>query len=574
MKVIKYFSVVLSAAMLLVSCNDDFLDNQPKGTVSGDQLNTPKTVEDMVVAAYSAIGNDHWTVPFGSMWAYGSVRSDDSYKGGGGTGDVGDFNNYELFTFNRPNQGSTDLLWYRLYVGVSRANDALARINNLSETEYPQKVQREAEMRFVRGHFNFMLKILFKQFPYIDETKQKDEYAQISNVEYTSDELWEKVADDFRFAAENLSFASQEVGRPSQSTAKAYLAKALLYQAYEQDAQHSVVNVNRENLEQVVTLVDEITGSYALQSDYGQNFLWQYENNQESVFAIQRSVDDGTPNGRLDMGSALNYPMGSTYGCCWFNIPSQNLVNSYQTDQNGLPKFDTYDATDLVSAPDFKAHTVDPRVNHTVGIPGQPWKYQPSVMYERSWARTPELYGVFSSMKEVQQPDCACLRKVGPFFASSKNNVVIRYADVLLWKAEALIELGRQDEALPLINSIRERAQNSTGMLKDANGNLISDFRVDTYKPGVNIDWTQENARKALRWERRLEFAMEGIRFFDLVRWGIAAETLNAYFDSEETKRQYLKDAQFQKGRDEYLPIPQQQIDFSKGLYKQNANWN
>lgn len=249
------------------------------------------------------------------------------------------------------------------------------------------------------------------------------------------------------------------------------------------------------------------------------------------------------------------------------------MLNSFQTDQNGLPKFETYNAIDLVTAQDFKANTVDPRVNHTVGIPGQPWKYQPNVVYEQSWARTPELYGYFSSMKDAQQPDCACLRRVGPFFASSKDNIIIRYADVLLWKAEALIELGRQDEALPIINMIRERAAGSTEMLKDANGNYISKFQVDTYKPGENISWTQDAARQALRWERRLEFAMEGIRFFDLVRWGVADETLNAYFETEEEKRQYLTEAQFQEGRDEYLPIPQQQIDFSNGLYKQNANW-
>lgn len=573
MKVIKYLGIVLSSAMLLVSCNDDFLDNQPKGTISGDELNTPGTVEDMVIAAYAAIGNDHWTVPYASMWPYGSVRSDDSYKGGGGTGDVGDFNNYELFTYNRPTQGSTDLLWYRLYVGVSRANDALARINGLSEEEYPLKTQRQAEMRFIRGHLYFLLKILFNQFPYIDETVPKDDYAQISNVEYTSNELWEKIAEDFRFAAGNLSNTSPEVGRADQGAAKAYLAKTLLYQAYEQDDQHNVTNINREKLEQVVSLVNEISGQYSLEDDFGKNFLWQYENGPESVFAVQNSIDDGTPSGRLDMGTALNYPMGPVYGCCWFNIPSQNLVNSYKTDENGLPQFESYNTTDLGTAQDFKANNVDPRLNHTVGIPGQPWKYKKDIIYEKSWARTPEIYGYFSSMKEAQQPDCPCLRKVGPFFADSKNNYIIRYDDVLLWKAEALIEMGRQDEALPIINLIRERAQNSIDMLKDAQGNYISKYKIALYKPGVNINWTQENARQALRWERRLEFAMEGIRFFDLVRWGIAAETLNSYFDVEETKHQYLKDAQFQKNRDEYLPIPQQQIDFSKGLYKQNANW-
>ena len=157
--------------------------------------------------------------------------------------------------------------------------------------------------------------------------------------------------------------------------------------------------------------------------------------------------------------------------------------------------------------------------------------------------------------------------------ASSKNTDIIRFADVLLWKAEALIELGRQDEALPIINEIRQRAINSTAMLKMNDGNPSSNYKMDIYKPGENCDWTQEFARQALRWERRLELAMEGIRFYDLVRWGIAGDYINNYFAEEKTKREYLKDGQFSKGKHEYFAIPQNQIDFSKGLYQQNHGW-
>jgi hypothetical protein len=95
---------------------------------------------------------------------------------------------------------------------------------------------------------------------------------------------------------------------------------------------------------------------------------------------------------------------------------------------------------------------------------------------------------------------------------------------------------------------------------------------VDEYD-GVNLAWTQENARQALRWERRLEFACEGPRFFDLVRWGIAEETLNAYLTKEKTRRDFLNDAVFKAGRDEYYPIPQREIDFTKGLYTQNVGY-
>ena len=157
--------------------------------------------------------------------------------------------------------------------------------------------------------------------------------------------------------------------------------------------------------------------------------------------------------------------------------------------------------------------------------------------------------------------------------SSSSNWQLIRFADVLLWKAEALIELGRKDEALPLINQVRQRADNSTGRLKQMNGNYTSTYKIELYEQGVNTDWTEDEARQVLEWERRLEFAMEGSRFFDLVRWGIAAEYLNHYFSTESSKRTYLQTASFQKGRDEYLPIPLNQINYSKGLYTQNTNW-
>lgn len=575
MKRFKYLVTVALVFTFLVSCGESFLNYQPKGTISGSQLNTPQRVDQMVTAAYAALGNDHWTVPYTNMWPYGDVRSDDAYKGGGGTADQAGYNKYEQFSFISTDQGKGDQMWYRLYVGVSRANEALKRIEELDQNEYPLKKQRMGEMRFIRGHFYFLLKTLYKHVPYINETVPEDSLKMVSNVKYSNDELWNKIADDFKFAVDNLPENQEQVGRPNKFTAEAYLAKVRLYQAYEQDEQNNVVNINQNRLQEVVQLTDDVinSGKYGLFDDYAKNFLWKYDNGKESVFAIQNSIDDGTPNGRLDMGNGLNYNMAPEYGCCWFHVPSQNLVNAYKTDSDGLPEFDTYNNSSMKDSADFQNNTVDPRLDHTVGIVSHPFKYESDFIDKEGWARTPSIYGPFSTMKETQQPDCPCFKKVGPFYASSKNTVVIRYADVLLWKAEALIELGRQNEALPIINQIRQRAQNSKDRLRYSNGNYVSNYHIETYKPGVNIQWTQANARKALRWERRLEFAMEGERFFDLVRWGIAAETLNKYFETEKQRHEYLKEAHFTEHRDEYLPIPQQQIDFSDGNYQQNNGW-
>src|SRR5690606_1080953 len=374
----------------------------------------------------------------------------------------------------------------------------------------------------------------------------------------------------------NLPVDQPEVGRANKISAMAYLAKVRLYQAYEQDDNHNVVAINPARLNEVVQLTEEVmaSGKYDLQPDFAENFLYGYDNGPESVFAIQFSIDDGTSIGRLSMATSLNYSLAPQYGCCWFHLPSQNMVNAFQTSNEGLPRFDDFNEFELDDDDLTPAGVgVDPRIDHTIGIAGHPFKYQPDILYSHSWERISTLYGSFGNMKEQQAADCPCFRKVGPFFGSSKNIDVIRYADVILWRAEALIELGRHDEALPLINMIRERAANSTGRTKHADGTDPSNYRISPYVDGVNINWTQDNAREALRWERRLEFAMEGPRFFDLVRWGIAAETLNGYLDKEKTRRTFLSSAQFTKGRDEYYPIPQREIDFTKGLYKQNPGY-
>lgn len=572
---IKILAILMIATGFLVSCSDSFLEMAPKSAISNDQLKTPENAESMAIAAYSELGNDHYTAP-NSLWPYADNTSGDSYKGGGGTGDIWEFNFMELFAFNTTDNPLIDQKWYRLYVGIGRANEALKVINELTSDEFPNKTERQAEMRFLRAHQYFILKTMFKYIPWIDETVSGEAFKEISNKEFTDQELWDKIADEFQFAVDNLPEMQTEKGRVNKYAAIAYLAKTRLYQAYEQNEQNSLTTINAAKLEQVVSLVNQViaSGQYSLFPDFGYNFLQTHDDGgTESVFAIQRSIDDGTPKGRLDWGNMLNYPMNPEYGCCWFHIPTQNLVNSFKTDGKGLPQFDTFNSSDVLEGADFYDNNFDVRLDHTVAIPGHPWKYDSNFIYQKDWARAIQIYGHFSSLKESQHYECACFQKVPPFMASSKNTDIIRLADVLLWKAEVLIELGRQDEALPIINEIRQRAMNSTGMLKSNDGNPVSNYKMEIYKPGENCIWDQDFARQALRWERRLELAMEGIRFFDLVRWGIASDYINNYFAKESTKREYLKDGHFTKGKHEYFAIPQNQIDFSKGLYQQNHGW-
>ncbi|MCU7548698.1 RagB/SusD family nutrient uptake outer membrane protein [Chitinophagaceae bacterium LB-8] len=568
--------LLVSAVVSFAGCKK-YLDFEPKGTLTIDQLQTPDKVDALVTAAYAAIGNDFWDGSITSMWAYGSVRSDDAYKGGGSVGDVGEYNTYEQYNLVTPTTiGNANNTWTRAYGAISRANFALQQLEKLTTAEMSNKAVRQAEARFLRGHMHFFLKLLFKHIPYIDEKLSEAEILATSNRKYSNDQLWDKIAEDFQFAIDNLPETQSQVGRANKWAAKAYLAKVRLYQAYEQDENNNVTNINKNRLNEVVNLTTEIinSGKYSLQPDFAENFLFGFDNGPESIFAVQFSINDGTSIGRLSMATSLNYSLAPQYGCCWFHIPSQNMVNAFKTGSNGLPQFDSFNDVALTDA-DLTTNgaPVDPRIDHTVGIQGHPFKYNPNIRYDHSWERIAALYGSFGNMKEQQEATSPSFKKVGPFYGSAKNIDIIRYADVLLWKAEALIELGRQSEALPLINQIRARAKSSTQRTRLANGTAPSNYRIEDYKDGVNINWTQANARKALQWERRLEFAMESPRFFDLVRWGIAAETLNAYLAVEKTRRTYLSAAKFTKGRDEYFPIPQKEIDFTKGVYTQNPGY-
>ena len=569
----------LGFTLAIVASCASLLDQVPQGVISDVDLQTPDKVEQMINAAYSFIGQNHFNKQFGEPYEEGSVRGGEAYKGGSGTNDNGERDRWEQFVYMQPTtSGDLDNLWWVHYVSVGRIHDALRRAEKLTDAEYPLKNRRIAELRFLRAHVYFYMKVCFKFFPYIDENTPDDQYDKVSNTDLTNLELWGKLIDDLRFAAANLPTVQPEVGRPNKFAAEAYLAKMLLFAAYEQDEKHNVTAINKDKLTEVASLCDDVikNSGKSLFPDYARNFLYEYENGQESIWAVQFSANnDGSSTGRLN--SWLIYPVNSDYGCCGFLQPSVNLMNRYKT-VNGVPDFDNFNTgTMLDNKAAFATTPMDPRLLHTACVPNMPWKYAPDYIMQNSWVRTPEVYGYTMSQKMIVLPDCPCFRKTNPFMGSGLNWDVLRMDEVMLMRAEALIQLGgagNLNEALNLINSIRKRAATSTGLLKFADGTPTGKFDVRPYEPGVNCPaWDQNFAFKALKWERQLEFATEGKWFFDLVRWGIAAEEMNKYFEVEKTRRTYLSGARFTKNRDEYFPVPQQQINYVKGLYKQNYGW-
>jgi hypothetical protein len=563
------FLIGLAAIVLFGACKKQ-LDYTPTGVLSSTDLTTTEAAEGLVTAAYAAIGNGDMIGPIYSNWVYGSVRSDDAYKGGGGTGDVGEVDALEHYNLVTPSMGAfVSRTWQNLFKSISRANVALRAVNAFSDAAYPQKKTRIAELRFLRAHSYFTMKLLYKNIPIFDETATEADILKTKN-DLSNEDSWNKIAADFQYAIDNLPPTQTQLARANKHAAQAYLAKLRLFQAYEQNATHQVTSINTARLQEVVALTQAViaSGKYSLSADIADNFLPETENGPESVFAIQFTINDGTTSGRLNYEDGLNYPHGAPqYGCCGFHAGSQNLVNAHTTDVNGLPNFSTFNNSNA----DLSTVSVDVRLDHTVGIDGHVYKYDNTKPFSNSWVRDPGVYGNFHTMRNQQLASSSSYFKNGPFMGVAKNYDVIRYDDVLLMQAEAYIELGQHDKALPIINSIRNRAAASTGRLKKANGMFASIYNV---KPYPAAGWTQAYARQALQWERRLEFATEGHRFFDLVRWGIAAQVLNQYIAVEKTRRPFLATALFTAGRDEYLPIPQSEITFTNGLYKQNPGYN
>ena len=575
----KIFQYILVAVSLFsaTSC-DSFIEVEPEGVI--DEQLAMENPDKMVTAAYAMLGDCWYTYPF-NLWPYGDVASDDCLKGGSGTTDTG-YHPMEIWSTMTSTPGEFDELWYRLYCAISRCNRALVSVAEYGEGKLGAETakQRDAEVRFLRAHFYFKLLTMFRQIPWIDEEVYKNNaQEQTRNDEFTYEELFQKIIDDFKVAYDVLPAEQQDGGRVNKIAAASYLAKCYLTLAWGDgyEATNGVNHINQEYMKKVVEYTDVVKSSqYGYLEDFGDIFLPEYKNSKESIFAVQCSdyKDDNTTFGRANWSNMLNGCWG-IWSCGWdFHKPSQNLVSAFKT-KDGLPDFDNFDKTidyPINGVP--TAQKWDPRLFHTVGMPTFPYKYEESYTLTKDNSRTPNTYGYYTSLKEVPQ------RSKGetfnsPWQAFDMNDYVFRYSDVMLMRAEALIEIGQLGEARTIINDIRQRAKNSVAKhIQYAADQCEIALYPDTYFKD------KETARKCLQWERRLELAMENGRYFDLRRWGIASKTLNAYFETEkndvydgQTYAQYLKDAHYTPGKNEFYPVPYNQLYYVPGLYSQNKGY-
>lgn len=551
---------------LLVACQKDFLDVSPENVISEDNLD----LEQLVVSAYSGLDyrfntgefRDDW--PFDhapSNWAFSDIRSGDAYKGGGGVGDNpgGGMHALEIHQVF-PSSENVYNLWRALYFAIYRVNSAIVAINN--DSSFANQNLRIAELKVLRAHFYFELMKNFGSFAYIDENTPID---QVSTIENSFDVafLWGKIETDLQVGIDQLPDSQTDLGRVNKMVAHALMSKAKLFQQQWQSAyDHADIVIG--------------SGNYSLVADIERLYSSPGYGNSENVFAIQYSVDDGSNFGNLNFGDLLNSPDSPADDTNHpylngddFHKPSQNIVNAFKVDANGLPLLDSYNNSDL--APNDTTTPIDPRLDHSVGRPGITWKKWTNMPQQDNWSRDIPTYGKYVRKKNQIDPYDSSRPSQGfPWAKGALDHPLIKYSDVMLWKAEAALELGNIVEGVTIINQIRTRAMNSPRVY-DFNDNSrdAANYQIGLYPTNV----TQQYALDALRMERRLELHNEGHHFYDLVRWGIATSWINDYMFTESAKRLYYSGAQFNTGRDEYLPIPQIEIDASGGVYQQRSGY-
>lgn len=597
MKKLSIFLAVIIVLAVSNSCSEDFLTRTPPGSTSENVFYDAKGIDALLIGTY-AIVPSYWGVSRGGSiqnWTYGSVASDDAYKGSE-EGDQAPVNEIERWAVPTTNSYPVQKWKLTLGMGVFRANKTLNVIDKSLElgtiTEAQAKDYR-AELLFLRGLFNFEARLVFGDYiPIL--TEDVEDPAQVSN-ENPEGAVLNQIISDLKFAWENLPESQAQPGRPTK-----YAAMALAARAYLQDLKYA----------EAKPLLDNIinSGKYVLMERFIQNFEIETNNNAESIFEVQANVNDVDRSYNAEMGIGLNFPHGGDIGmCCGFHQPSQNLVNAFKVDENGHPLFDTFNNTDLkndaglASHDEFipDGHLVDPRLDFTVsrrGIPYKDW----GVNRGAAWVRKQTDGGPYlpASKPFFKKAERYSLSTTTGYMTgvNANNYRYIRYSHVLLWRAEVAAFEGDLPRALELVNMIRERAGNDMVMGKVKVYSLSADF----YPWGEegDIDWAQpaanykvgpyasfanaDEAMRAVQWEQRLEFATEGMRFFDLRRWDnlpnkiggkSMAQVLNDFAAADlRVRPSFMKGAAF-TSNNKYMPVPQAEIDLQPGVLVQRPEY-
>lgn len=548
----KYMAIatVFAASSLSLTSCDDFLDLKPTGTFTEEQLDD-SSIEGLMVSAYAGLeahffgNNESFAGPI-TNWVF-DVRSDDALKGGGDITMEQYIHQLEVSNVTSDNAVALDK-WRNNYYAISRVHKAMNAIEN---SNIANKATYLGELKLLRAYFYFDLIRIFKQVPYF--TENEDPNGKRAD-EYTRDQIFSFIKQDLVDAYSVLPEEQSQAGRFNKYVAAAVMAK---------------VSAFTSNWSDVETYANYVIASnkYDFYDNYGDMSKIEFNNKKESIMAVQFSTANN--NAHINWSNLLNttYSEGALFGTGDdFFLGSQNLVDAFATDNNGLPYLDGSDhyVKTTENGDGNYDGNVDPRLDFTVGRLGMPFRGH---TYNKKWCRAYDIYGEYSGKKGLIDPSSPDMVQGFPWGASALNYCIIRYSDIVLLKAEALIEQNKQlDEARTLINDVRKKAQRSI------DGNYTPQD-LDPFNANYNVGlypsegWTQEYARKAVRMERRLELAMEGNRWFDLLRWNTAVSTVNAYMQSEKKYHTYYAGNSISE--DElYFPVPYEEVNNSNGLYK------
>ena len=546
-----YAAVVMAMGLSVGSC-DDMLDTKPQGVFTDEQIGDKEAI-DLMTSAYATLlnhyfgNNESFAGPINN-WVF-DVRSDDALKGGDGVTMEGYIHQLEVGNVQSDN-AVADFKWRNNFFSISRCNTAIRGIIASESISDEDKDSFIAEMKTLRAYYYFDMLRIFAKFPYFDENVANPSLCRAD--QYSREEIAGFIKQDLRDSYKALPQSQDQVGRFNRYVAAALLARVDLFTSDWAEAE-----------EYAGYVID--SHKYELYHNFLDMSKPEYNNQFESVLAIQFSSANSPDQYNYNNCLNCTWSEGNLYGNGDdFYLASQNLVNAFRTDANGLPYLDGAPDDKNVDKADFDGN-VDPRLDFTLGRIGMPWR---SHEYNDKWCRNLDVYSQFSGKKPYPAPESPYVKPgIVPWGASSLNYILIRYADVMLMKAEALIEQGKDlEEARTLINDIRRRAARSVDPSYepiDCNP-MIANYNVGEYPATA---WTREYARKAVRNERRIELAMEGLRWFDLVRWGNVVETVNAYYADEVKVRSYYQGAHL--SQDEiYFPIPVNQVDNAGDLYK------
>ncbi|PHN07533.1 RagB/SusD family nutrient uptake outer membrane protein [Flavilitoribacter nigricans] len=572
------FVALMACMVFMVSCGDDFLEVEPTGQLAESTLANKAGIEGLLIGAYATLNGEFGNRFEGpNRWVTGGILGGDANKGTD-PGDYSTINPIQRYEIN-PTNGDINNLWRGRYEGISRCNYVLRLLPAAEDITEAEATRIAAEARMLRAHFYFDLKIQFNSIPYIDETL--DYGLGIEEVPNSPD-IWDKIEADFQFAFDNLPETQAQIGRVNKWAAGAYLGKTYLFQ---------------EKWSQAKSMFDQVIANgvtpsgdkYALLDDFAQIYNAENDNHAEAVFAVQSANNTGS-TANANYFDDLNYPYNTGSdgpgNCCGFNQPSFSLVNSFRVDANGLPLLDgSYNTAanevkhdyGLATSDSFEEDNgpLDPRLDHSVGRRGIPyldWIEHPG----NDWIRNQAYAGPFSPKKYIYYRTQENSFTDGSSWTRGyaiMNFTIIRYADVLLMAAEAEAELGNLDQALEYVNMVRERAANEEHWVKeyDGSGNAAN-YSIGLYT-SADFD-TQDKALERIYFERKLELNNEGHRFFDLVRWGMANEELNAYLDWEAQYLTTMFGGANYTDTYKWLPIPQTQIDIHpEGVLTQNPGY-